>query len=494
MTQRTSLLFLLTSFLLTNALFAMERPNGDEGSPHKKQAASNTPLAQAAPVEEAPPACAPKKPKKPTAARKVLTHAYKCHPWDKEGFLWTHMDEKFFKPCYYIHAAPNPRQPDATWAQFIQSPTYATWKESPGQKPLKSICIPYNRSTNDYPWESDRNFFNAKRFAQVQSFTWNTAICVLLPVSFSDNLVRLDMKLPADGRGLCEDISKLPHLRSLTLETSLSTAKVIMGEEYYGILEPLSALEKLQHFSLDCFYFDLWKQEEVDMLLLDLDAIVKNNPNLKELYVGRRANHPATEPDLSGIEKILADRVFECLHLTGWEIKSLAWLNTEKLRNLGLHFAGTIEEGFSQPPLNLTELEISFTYFTFPFFDTLPLEQITSLALQGPGDLKILEKMQTLYHFRIWSEDCWYENDQGSTCLQDLDCLHLENLKTAQLDITRIDIPFVRMALNKKPGLGSAITPVKVQGQDYETLAEAIAFFDANQEAMQDADGEVEGE
>ena len=134
------------------------------------------------------------------------------------------MDEKFFKPCYYIHAAPNPRQPDATWAQFIQSPTYATWKASLPQKPVKSIRIPYRGKGNEYPWELDPNFFNAKRFAQVQSFTWNTAIHALPPFSFADKLVHLDIRLPADRRDLCEGIGELTQLRSLTLTTVLASS------------------------------------------------------------------------------------------------------------------------------------------------------------------------------------------------------------------------------------------------------------------------------
>ncbi len=501
MAQRASLLFLLTGFLLAHsltsphALVAMD-PHGEDGPPHKKrrlnsppQAASETPLAQAAPVEEASsvaPPCAtlPCAPKKPTAARKVLTSAYKCNPWDKEDFKWRYISwgykhAEIFKPYTYIRDAAY----GLPWENVLRDPAFtqrlAEWQQALIQKPPRGIQINAHRESAAAPWEIDRTFFNTRGFAQVQSFKSERAIRVLPAFSFADNLVCLDLKLPIDGRALCEGISKLTQLRSLTLCTWFpsSTGRQNFRHGHYGehrILQPLSTLEKLEYFSLDLSFFNFSPNpEDNEKLLLDLGPIVQNNPNLKELHVGE-SDHDSRTPERSGMEKILADRAFEFLWLGGCEIKSLAGIRTEKLRELRLEIAGTIEEGFSQKPLNLTKIYLDKTLFTFPFFETLPLEKITDVEIQAPCDLNIFKKMTALRTFEMSSASHHFFNIQPSTCLQDLDCLHLEHLESVELHISDVDIPFVRMAVEKKPALNDAITRIDMGEWDCRTLAEAI--------------------
>ena len=533
MAQRTSLLFLLTGLLLTHTLASPHvlvaiGSDDEEGPPHKKrrlnsppQAASATPLAQAAPIEEASsavPPCAPKKPKKPQSARKVLTSAHTCNPWDKEGFLWTRKEDsgesddfynfvlpykKLFKPCTHIGRQPylpqNPRQ-EITWAEFMQQPLHTeardTWQQDRIRNQPRRIDISscYVREQFAGPWESDPNFFNTRGFARVQSFVSQVTIKALPPFSFSNNLVHLSLSLPTGGRALCEGIGELSQLRSLTLSTT-DVSRHEVRAPYNSILAPLSQLERLQHFHLGFSYFGLYRQAQLDNLLLDLGNIVKNNPNLRELYVGDTENRD-TKPRFSGIEKALADRAFEVLALKGWAIKSLAWINTEKLRELDFYIAGTIEEGFSQPPSHLTELRIDRTYFTFPFFETLPLEQITDVDLQAPCDLKVLAQMRALRNLRIWGEDFWHCNDNPSPCLQDLDYLQLDNLEDANLHISTVDFPFAKMALTKRPELLGKLTYVERMTDLAEPLEDAIRKFeegpdeDSNAESEQDSESE----
>ena len=485
MTKRTSFFFLLTTFLLSHCLLAIDSDDEGEQSPTKKprlyspEAACAMPLANTDPSDTppsyvppcAPISCAPKKPK----ARKVLTAACmeSLQPWSKPNFRWSKArlpwsNRPLWKNTLELsrEGSQNPPFDGQSWDVLLSNPEqYEAYLNHIAHQ--KVDCI-RNKHFHDWgqhwPWDIDPDFLNKKAFAHVKSFIIMKRLNAIPRFAFADTLVQL--KLSLENADL-EPLSHCHHLRDLTLD--------FYGKaSYEDELKALKNLTGLQTFYLDVLEFHLTDKQEVEAFCHDLKTIIENNINLNELFFGRGEYLGLQDAmHIAGLEDALKSGTFSLLFIENFHLTSLQFINPINLEELHIVGDMKIEEGFSTYPTKLTRVQLPEV--SDHILTSLPLEKLVDIHLKTPCNLKLLQEAVSLQSLCIDTESFLSNSTQSALCLQELAHLPTDSLAYLHFFMTEHDIAPLRTAVQANPGLRRFLLQKLVYSPENTLIRQALA-------------------